>query len=146
MGERDPPSPLAPLFVSFFFPLDRPYVNWSSQECSLSHLMSSLRSSDLPLFYFHRLFLCSSWLAAGRRERERDQHIWSWPPCCILQPKIHICWSVWGLVLKTWASADRLGERTEAGCTDSPKRLECGPGCNGMCAAQSIGRLQKPHC
>ena len=72
--------------------------------------------------------MCSSWLAAARRER--DQHTWSWPPCCILQPKIHISWSVWGLVLKTWASSDRPGERTEAGCTDSPKRLECCSGCN----------------
>ena len=40
-----------------FFPLPGlPYVNWASQECSLSHLRSSLRTSDLLLFYFHGLF------------------------------------------------------------------------------------------
>ena len=71
---------------------------------------------------------CVQQLACSRQKR--DQHTWSWPPCCILQPKIRISWSVWGLVLKTWASADRPGERTEAGCMDSPKRLECCSGCN----------------
>ena len=29
---------------------------WASQECCLFHLRFSLQSSDLPLFYFHRLF------------------------------------------------------------------------------------------
>ena len=46
------------LFWCFFLPLGLPYVNWTSQECCLSHLRSSLRSSDLPLFYFHGLFPC----------------------------------------------------------------------------------------
>ena len=33
-----------------------PYVNWASQECSLFYLRASLRSLDLPLFYFPKLF------------------------------------------------------------------------------------------
>ena len=37
--------------------LGLPYVNWASQECCLFCLRSSLRSSDLPLFYFHGLSL-----------------------------------------------------------------------------------------
>ena len=50
---REAPSPLAPLFVCFFFfPLSLPYVNWASQECCLLYLRSSLLFSDLPLFYF----------------------------------------------------------------------------------------------
>ena len=54
---REAPSPLAPLFVCFFFfPLSLPYVNWASQECCLFYLKSSVWSSDLPLFYFHGLF------------------------------------------------------------------------------------------
>ena len=32
------------------------YVNWASQECCLLYLRSSLRSSDLLLFYFRGLF------------------------------------------------------------------------------------------
>ena len=48
------PRPLAPLFT-FFLPLSL-YVNWASQECFLFYLRSSLQSSDLPLFYFHRFF------------------------------------------------------------------------------------------
>ena len=32
------------------------YVNWASQECCLFYLRFSLRSLDLPLFYFHGLF------------------------------------------------------------------------------------------
>ena len=55
VGERDP-GPLAPLFMCHFLPLGLPYVNWASQECCLFYLRSSLWSSDLPLFYFHRLF------------------------------------------------------------------------------------------
>ena len=45
---------LAPLFICFFFPPCPclSYVNWTSQECCLFYLRSSLRSSDLPLFYF----------------------------------------------------------------------------------------------
>ena len=55
--ERD--SILAPLFICFFLlPLSLPYVNWASQEGCLFHLRFSLWSwsSDLPLFYVHRLF------------------------------------------------------------------------------------------
>ena len=55
-GERETPSPLAPLFICFFFSLDLPYVNQASQESCLFYLRSSLQSSDLPLFCFHRLF------------------------------------------------------------------------------------------
>ena len=40
----------------FFLPLGLPYVNWASQECYLFYLRSSLRSLDLPLFYFRGLF------------------------------------------------------------------------------------------
>ena len=56
MRESETPGPLAPLFICFFFPLGLPFGNWASQECSLFYLRSSLRSSDLPLFYFCRLF------------------------------------------------------------------------------------------
>ena len=49
---RESPSPLALLFIGFFLPLGLPYVNWTSQECCLVCLRSSLRSKDLPLFYF----------------------------------------------------------------------------------------------
>ena len=55
-GEREKPGPLAPLFICFFLPPGQPYVNWTSQECCLYYLRSSLLSSDLPLFYFHGLF------------------------------------------------------------------------------------------
>ena len=55
--ERETPSPLAPLFICFFVPLGLTYVNWASQECDLFYLRSSFWSSDLPLFYFHGLFL-----------------------------------------------------------------------------------------
>ena len=41
-------------FYMFFLPLGLPYANWSSQECCLFYLKSSLWSSDLPL-----TFLCS---------------------------------------------------------------------------------------
>ena len=55
-GERE--SPLAPLFMSWppTPPPGLPSVNWVSRECCLFYLRSSLRSSDLPLFYFHGLF------------------------------------------------------------------------------------------
>ena len=46
---------LAPLFI-WFLPLGLSYVNWASPECCLFYLRSSLRSSDLPLLYFRRLF------------------------------------------------------------------------------------------
>ena len=55
-GERPPALWLLFLCVFFLFPLSLPYVNWASQECCLFHLKSSVRSSDLPLFYFHGLF------------------------------------------------------------------------------------------
>ena len=54
--ERDP-RPFGSSFYMFFSsPLGLRYVNWASQECCLFYLRSSLQSSDLPLFYFHRLF------------------------------------------------------------------------------------------
>ena len=43
-------------FVFFLLPLSLPYVNWASQEGYLFHLRFSLRSLDLPLLYFHRIF------------------------------------------------------------------------------------------
>ena len=55
-GERETLDPLTPLFMFFLLPLGLPYVNWASQECCLFYLRSSFRSSDLPLFYFPRLF------------------------------------------------------------------------------------------
>ena len=55
--EREKPPALWLLFLYvFFLPLGLPYVNWASQECCLFYLRSSLWSSDLPLFYFRRLF------------------------------------------------------------------------------------------
>ena len=56
LGERERPGPLAPLFNMVFPPPGLPYVNWGSQECCLFYLRSSLRSSELPLFYFLRCF------------------------------------------------------------------------------------------
>ena len=53
-GERE--SQLWLLYLYVYFSLGLPYVNWASQECSLFHLRSSPRSSDLLLFYFHGLF------------------------------------------------------------------------------------------
>ena len=45
------------LFFSYvFLSLGLSYVNWASQECCLFYLRSSLRSLDLPLLYFRRLF------------------------------------------------------------------------------------------
>ena len=47
------------LFLCFFLlSLSLLYVNCTSQEGCLFYLRSSLWSSDLPLFYFHRLFPC----------------------------------------------------------------------------------------
>ena len=55
--ERErPPQPFGSSLYMFFLPLGLPYVNWASRECSLFYLRSSLRSSDLPLFYFCGLF------------------------------------------------------------------------------------------
>ena len=54
--ETKGPGTLAPLFMLFLLPLRLPYVNWASQEGCLFYLRSSLQSSDLPLFYFRRLF------------------------------------------------------------------------------------------
>lgn len=54
--DRETPGPLAPLFMFFLLPLDRPCVNRASQECCLFYLWSSSQSLDLPLFYFCGLF------------------------------------------------------------------------------------------
>ena len=43
-------------YMLFPPPLGPPFVNWASQECYLFSLRSSLRSSDLPFFYFFGLF------------------------------------------------------------------------------------------
>ena len=55
-------GPSSVLFIYLFssLPLGLPYVNWASQECCLFYLRSSPWSSDLPLFYFHGLFLSLS--------------------------------------------------------------------------------------
>ena len=60
VGERERARTLAPPFICFFLPLGLPYANWASQECCLFYMKSSLRSSDLPLFYFCGLFLSLS--------------------------------------------------------------------------------------
>ena len=44
-------------FCVFLFPLGLSYVNWAKHECCLLYLRFSLRSSDLPLFYFQGLSL-----------------------------------------------------------------------------------------
>ena len=44
------------LLYDVFLSLGLSYVNWASQECCLFYLRSSLWSSDLLLFHFHRLF------------------------------------------------------------------------------------------
>ena len=55
--QGEAPSSIWLLFLCFFLhPLSLPYVKWASQEGSLFYLRSSLRSSDLPLFYFCGLF------------------------------------------------------------------------------------------
>ena len=43
-------------YMFFLLPLSLPYVNRASQERCLFYLRSALRSSDLPLFYFHGFF------------------------------------------------------------------------------------------
>ena len=43
-------------YMFFLLPLSLPYINWASQEGCLFYQRFSLRSSDLPLFYFHGLF------------------------------------------------------------------------------------------
>ena len=74
---------------------------------------------------------CSNQLTAGRRER--DQHTWSWPPCCTPQPKTCNSWYEWGLGAEAWASVDRPGERTGSGSAENLEGLECGLGCNWVC-------------
>ena len=55
--ERERERGLWLLFLyAFSSPLGLPFVNWASQECYLFSLRSSLRSSDLPFFYFFGLF------------------------------------------------------------------------------------------
>ena len=55
--KRCSPSPiLVPLFICFLLCLGLPNIKWASQECCLFYLRSSLQSSELPLFCFHRLF------------------------------------------------------------------------------------------
>ena len=75
---RETPSPLAPLFICSFLTLGLPYVNWSSQECCLFYLRSSLPSSDLPLFYFCRLFPSDS-VQPHRLQPTRIPHSWDSP-------------------------------------------------------------------
>ena len=56
--EREPEGEkkaLAPLFM--FLSLGLSYVNWAGQDCFLFYLRFSLRSLDLPLFYFRGLSL-----------------------------------------------------------------------------------------
>ena len=50
-------SILTPFYMYFLLLLSLPCVNWASQQSCLFHLRFSLRSLDLPLFYFCRLFL-----------------------------------------------------------------------------------------
>ena len=49
---RDPRPFGSSFYVFFLLPLGLPFVNWASHECCFFYLRSSLRSSDLPLFYF----------------------------------------------------------------------------------------------
>ena len=44
------------LYMFFLLPLSMPYINWASQQGCLFYQKFSLRSSDLPLFYFYGLF------------------------------------------------------------------------------------------
>ena len=55
MGET-PPALWFLFYMFFSLPLGLPHVNWASQECCLFYLRSSLRSSDLPLFYLCGLY------------------------------------------------------------------------------------------
>ena len=50
------PSFGSSFYMFFLLPLGLPYGSWASQECCFFYLRSSLRSLDLPLFYFPRLF------------------------------------------------------------------------------------------
>ena len=43
-------------YMFFLLPLSMPYINWASQQGCLFYQKFSLRSSDLPLFYFYGLF------------------------------------------------------------------------------------------
>ena len=54
--EKDPRPFGSSFYMFFLLPLGLPCVNFASQECCLFYLRSSLRSSDLPLFYFPGLF------------------------------------------------------------------------------------------
>ena len=55
--EKKPPVQYWLLFLCFFsLPSSLSYVNWASQESCFFQLRSSLRSSDLSLFYFHGRF------------------------------------------------------------------------------------------
>ena len=54
--ERSRPNFGSSFYMFFLLPLGLPCVNFASQECCLFYLRSSLRSSDLPLFYFPRFF------------------------------------------------------------------------------------------
>ena len=55
-GERDARPFGSSFYIYFFLRLGLPCVNWASQECCLFYPRFSLRSLDLPLFYFHGLF------------------------------------------------------------------------------------------
>ena len=54
--ERERESWLWFFYLYVYLSLGLPYVNWASQECCFFYLRSSLRSSDLLLFHFHKLF------------------------------------------------------------------------------------------
>ena len=55
-GERERESWLWLLYLYVSLSLGLSYVDWASQEHCLFYLRASLRSSDLPLFYFRGLF------------------------------------------------------------------------------------------
>ena len=61
--ERERESALAPPFIAFSSPWACPVQIGLSQPCCLFYLKSSLRSSDLPLFYF-RFSLPCLWATA----------------------------------------------------------------------------------
>lgn len=71
---------------------------------------------------FQRRGECISHLAAGRTGR--NQHAWSLPSCCTFQPKIHACWGGQQLGAEIQASADRPGEKTWFGYTETARRAE----------------------
>jgi len=97
--EPCPPGPLAPLFICFFLPLDLPYVNWASQECCLFYPRSSLRASDLPLFYFHGLFpsLCFSHHHSGLLFPilTTSRGPLSWSHLGPIHPAVQWVWGMW---------------------------------------------------